>query len=126
MRFTLSETPTNGLNFRGAMVQTWNKFCFTGGYLEASIRLPGKVSETSSKRIYAGESFPDDEDISFAFLLSEPDRTRSAVYGLVSNSDRRVNKARASRGIVFLIAILHFLSSPDFSLLDDGKPWKSK
>jgi beta-glucanase (GH16 family) len=24
------------------MIQTWNKFCFTGGILELSIKLPGK------------------------------------------------------------------------------------
>lgn len=23
------------------MIQTWNKFCFTGGYIEASVSLPG-------------------------------------------------------------------------------------
>ena len=23
------------------MIQSWNKFCFTGGYIEASISLPG-------------------------------------------------------------------------------------
>ena len=26
------------------MIQSWNKFCFTGGILEMSIRLPGKAS----------------------------------------------------------------------------------
>lgn len=33
--------PTNNLNFRGGFLSTWNKFCFTGGYLVASIQLPG-------------------------------------------------------------------------------------
>ncbi|KAF9445544.1 glycoside hydrolase family 16 protein [Macrolepiota fuliginosa MF-IS2] len=35
--------PTNNhnLNYRSAMVQSWNKFCFTGGILETSVRLPG-------------------------------------------------------------------------------------
>ena len=28
-------------NYRSAMLQGWNKFCFTGGVMEASIRLPG-------------------------------------------------------------------------------------
>jgi beta-glucan synthesis-associated protein KRE6 len=23
------------------MMSTWNKFCFTGGYIEASVQLPG-------------------------------------------------------------------------------------
>ncbi|KAI0801193.1 glycoside hydrolase family 16 protein [Fomes fomentarius] len=31
--------PRSGLH--GGMIQTWNKFCFTGGILEASVTLPG-------------------------------------------------------------------------------------
>ncbi|ORY70810.1 glycoside hydrolase family 16 protein [Leucosporidium creatinivorum] len=38
---TLTEEPIHGLNFRSGMLQSWNKFCFTGGYIEVSIRLPG-------------------------------------------------------------------------------------
>lgn len=41
MVITLSETPNHGLNFRGGMVTTWNKMCFTGGYIEVRIVLPG-------------------------------------------------------------------------------------
>jgi beta-glucanase (GH16 family) len=29
-------------NFRGGMVQSWNKFCFAGGIVEISVRLPGE------------------------------------------------------------------------------------
>ena len=29
-------------NFKSAMLQSWNKFCFTGGIVEAEIELPGK------------------------------------------------------------------------------------
>ena len=29
-------------HFRSAMLQSWNKFCFTGGILEAEVTLPGK------------------------------------------------------------------------------------
>jgi len=29
-------------HFKSAMMQTWNKFCFTGGIVEAEIQLPGK------------------------------------------------------------------------------------
>ena len=32
----------HGLNYRSGMVQSWNKTCFTGGLLEASISLPGR------------------------------------------------------------------------------------
>ncbi|KAF5357204.1 hypothetical protein D9756_006626 [Leucocoprinus leucothites] len=29
------------LNYRSGMIQSWNKFCFTGGIIETSVRLPG-------------------------------------------------------------------------------------
>ncbi|KAJ8690649.1 hypothetical protein PTI98_012059 [Pleurotus ostreatus] len=45
LRLTLDkvENPANNhdLNYRSGMIQTWNKFCFTGGLIEASVRLPG-------------------------------------------------------------------------------------
>ncbi|TFK62962.1 glucosidase [Pluteus cervinus] len=44
LRITLSkEEPINNhnLSYRSAMIQSWNKFCFTGGLLEASVTLPG-------------------------------------------------------------------------------------
>ncbi|KAL4266529.1 SKN1/KRE6 family protein [Pleurotus pulmonarius] len=31
----------HNLNYRSGMIQSWNKFCFTGGIIEASVRLPG-------------------------------------------------------------------------------------
>lgn len=38
----LADPDTNhGLNYTGGMISTWNKFCFTGGYLETKLRLPG-------------------------------------------------------------------------------------
>ncbi|WPH04178.1 Hypothetical protein R9X50_00706600 [Acrodontium crateriforme] len=30
------------LNYRSGMIQSWNKMCFKGGYMEASISLPGR------------------------------------------------------------------------------------
>ncbi|KAK0226391.1 glycoside hydrolase family 16 protein [Armillaria fumosa] len=41
LALTLSAKETHGLDYQGALVQTWNKFCFTGGYLAASVQLPG-------------------------------------------------------------------------------------
>ncbi|KAG7444982.1 glycoside hydrolase family 16 protein [Guyanagaster necrorhizus] len=41
LHITLSEKLTHDLDYQGGMVATWNKFCFTGGYLSASVRLPG-------------------------------------------------------------------------------------
>ncbi|KAH8822987.1 glycoside hydrolase family 16 protein [Flagelloscypha sp. PMI_526] len=34
-------THNHNLNYKGGMMATWNKFCFTGGYVEASVTLPG-------------------------------------------------------------------------------------
>ncbi|PSK36095.1 hypothetical protein B9Z65_5910 [Elsinoe australis] len=31
----------HGLNYRSGMLQSWNQLCFKGGYMEASISLPG-------------------------------------------------------------------------------------
>ncbi|KAJ7084395.1 beta-glucan synthesis-associated [Mycena belliarum] len=38
---TLSRKETHNLNFEGGLLSTWNKFCFTGGYIESRVRLPG-------------------------------------------------------------------------------------
>ncbi|EST10204.1 Beta-glucan synthesis-associated, SKN1 [Kalmanozyma brasiliensis GHG001] len=38
---TLDQIPTHNLNFRGGMLQSWNQMCFTGGYIEVSMVLPG-------------------------------------------------------------------------------------
>lgn len=42
LQITLSQTPSHGLNYQGGMLATWNKFCFTGGLIEASVTLPGQ------------------------------------------------------------------------------------
>lgn len=34
-------TDTNSLNYQGGMMSSWNKFCYTGGYVEANVSLPG-------------------------------------------------------------------------------------
>ena len=39
---TLSQHPLHNLFFRGGMLTSWNKFCFTGGKLEARLILPGR------------------------------------------------------------------------------------
>ena len=33
---------SHNLNYRSGMLQSWNKMCFKGGYMEASISLPGR------------------------------------------------------------------------------------
>ncbi|KIY48568.1 beta-glucan synthesis-associated protein KRE6 [Fistulina hepatica ATCC 64428] len=42
MHITMSKTAHGSLNYTSGMVQSWNKFCFTGGILEVAVRLPGK------------------------------------------------------------------------------------
>ncbi|KAJ7573871.1 beta-glucan synthesis-associated [Mycena floridula] len=41
LQITLSKKSTHDLDYEGGMVSTWNKFCFTGGLILASVRLPG-------------------------------------------------------------------------------------
>jgi hypothetical protein len=40
---------TRTRNYTSGMVQTWNKFCFTGGVLELSIQLPGGDANAGGK-----------------------------------------------------------------------------
>jgi beta-glucanase (GH16 family) len=41
----LAEIKKNDLNYLGASLQSWNKFCFSGhGRLEAKVQLPGRAS----------------------------------------------------------------------------------
>ncbi|PWN42600.1 concanavalin A-like lectin/glucanase [Ceraceosorus guamensis] len=41
LQITMSDRPAHDLNFRSAMLQSWNKFCFQGGFIEYSAILPG-------------------------------------------------------------------------------------
>ncbi|KAI0669590.1 glycoside hydrolase family 16 protein [Trametes maxima] len=41
LEITLSHEPEHGLEYTGGMMSTWNKFCFTGGLVEAQVMLPG-------------------------------------------------------------------------------------
>ncbi|KAH9837168.1 beta-glucan synthesis-associated [Rhodofomes roseus] len=41
LEITMTQKAKNGLNFTSGMMTTWNKFCFTGGLVEASVSLPG-------------------------------------------------------------------------------------
>ncbi|KAH9851610.1 glycoside hydrolase family 16 protein [Lenzites betulinus] len=38
---TMEEVENHNLNFRSGMLQSWNKFCFTTGYIEVKVSLPG-------------------------------------------------------------------------------------
>ena len=41
LEIQLSARANRGLNYTGGMMSTWNKFCFTGGLVEARVMLPG-------------------------------------------------------------------------------------
>ena len=41
LHIRLEQHVEHNLNFRGGMLQSWNKFCFTGGILIASVQMPG-------------------------------------------------------------------------------------
>jgi hypothetical protein len=41
LEISLYQKENHGLHFMGGLVTTWNKFCFTGGLVEASVVLPG-------------------------------------------------------------------------------------
>lgn len=39
-------TANHGLAYKSGMLQTWNKFCFSSGYVEVSVTMPGPNSDT--------------------------------------------------------------------------------
>ncbi|KAI9604348.1 hypothetical protein H4Q26_003962 [Puccinia striiformis f. sp. tritici PST-130] len=41
LNITITKEVLHDLGYRSGMLQSWNKFCFTGGYIEVSISLPG-------------------------------------------------------------------------------------
>ncbi len=41
---TLDKYPSHGMDYEGGLMNSWNKFCFRGGYIESSVSLPGKSS----------------------------------------------------------------------------------
>ncbi|CCF49383.1 hypothetical protein NDA11_001892 [Ustilago hordei] len=41
LQISFEERLTHNLNFRSGMLQSWNKACFTGGYMEIRAQLPG-------------------------------------------------------------------------------------
>lgn len=41
LEITMSKERTHNLDYQGGMLQSWNKLCFTGGYIEVSVSLPG-------------------------------------------------------------------------------------
>ncbi|QRW07384.1 glycoside hydrolase family 16 protein [Ceratobasidium sp. AG-Ba] len=41
LNITLSKQPWRGMEYKGGLLSSWNKFCFTGGYFVANVSLPG-------------------------------------------------------------------------------------
>lgn len=44
LQITLEEEIEHGQFFRSGMLQSWNKFCFQGGYIETSVVFPGDAT----------------------------------------------------------------------------------
>jgi len=44
LEIKLEQRESHGLQYMSGMVNTWNKFCFTGGRVEASVMLPGATN----------------------------------------------------------------------------------
>lgn len=42
LEITMIKQSNHNLNYTSGMVQTWNKFCFTGGLIVANVSLPGQ------------------------------------------------------------------------------------
>lgn len=49
-------TLNHGLQYKSGMLQSWNKFCFTSGYIEVAMTLPGPTSSTQG--YVSPSSFP--------------------------------------------------------------------
>lgn len=45
LQITFDNKPMHDLNFRSGMLQSWNKFCFQGGYIEFAAILPGSPAQ---------------------------------------------------------------------------------
>jgi len=41
LRVTLEKKESHDLNYQGGMISSLNQFCFTGGYIEVAVTLPG-------------------------------------------------------------------------------------
>lgn len=41
LKITLTKQKSHDLNYQGGMMSSWNQFCFTGGYIEVAVTLPG-------------------------------------------------------------------------------------
>ncbi|EJD00930.1 beta-glucan synthesis-associated [Fomitiporia mediterranea MF3/22] len=46
LQITMSRKDTHNLKYQSAQLSTWNKFCFTGGYIEVNVSLPGVTDVT--------------------------------------------------------------------------------
>ena len=42
----MSQKEQHDLDYMSGMMTSWNKFCFTGGYIEVNVSLPGVTDVT--------------------------------------------------------------------------------
>jgi len=55
LRITLSKKDTHDLHYEGGMMSSWNQFCFTGGYIEAAVTLPGRCCRSVARHLGDGK-----------------------------------------------------------------------
>ncbi|PAV20766.1 glycoside hydrolase family 16 [Pyrrhoderma noxium] len=46
LKITMSKKDTHDLSYQSGHISSWNKFCFTGGYIEVNVSLPGVTDIT--------------------------------------------------------------------------------
>ncbi|KAI6097787.1 beta-glucan synthesis-associated [Pisolithus sp. B1] len=47
LSIVLDQAEDKGMSYKSGMLQSWNKFCFTRGYIEVSVTLPGPNEESN-------------------------------------------------------------------------------
>ena len=76
----------HGLDYRSGMLQSWNKFCFTTGYVEVSVTLPGPDEDTTgyvSFFFFFSFLFFFLDDRHFCDGMSEDRRRRNEVFNFI-------------------------------------------
>lgn len=56
MKITLSRDQNHDLNYTGGLVNTWNKFCFTEGYVEGKPGYQVEASAAMSNSVITGST----------------------------------------------------------------------
>lgn len=84
---TLEHKTTGSHAYTSGMLQSWNKFCFTGGYIEVAVSLPGDNTQTGfNPQVYtmgnlARSGFAASEEGVFPYSYDSCDAAFQAMQG---------------------------------------------